>query len=168
MPARQNDQYANMLSAQVTLADGSVEGTEINLGISLGTGTGILIDQIDYYTVGAKQALADGKSYRVGFAVSAPANIDTMTIDNKSIVHFIREYRVDLGTAGNGVILEDPTSKQFFPPIIVAAPRIYLIGEADSSSGANAKVIRARMMYRYVDLKTQDYLEIAESFVLVG
>ena len=55
---------------------------------------------------------------------------------------------------------------QFFPPIIRASPRIFLGAETVGFAGAGT--FFARMYFRYIDLSTQEYLELAETGLVIG
>ena len=162
------DMYANMAAAKLTLTDGSIVGTQVELGISLGTKKGVLIDRIDYYLEDAKTALSDGKDVDVGWSTQAAASLSEIEIDNKSIIHYTSTIRKDFGTAANSIFFRSPEQYEFTPPIILAAPSIYLVGRLPASSGATGQVVRSRLSYRYIDLSTQEYLELAEAFILVG
>lgn len=166
MARTKNDVYANMATAQVTGADGSIVFAELLTGISIGQGIGILIDSVDYYYMSAKVLLADGKTAKLAWVTSNA--LTSISIDDRRIIHYNESGRVDHGTAGNSQIVVQPDTYDFSPPIIVAAPRLYLAVELPASSGATGEVFRARFRFRYVDLTDKEYLEIAETFILVG
>ena len=169
MPRPGEDKYANLANATVVeSAASTLTFIELLTGISLGQGMGMIIDQIDYYpgTGALEDLVAAGDFFETGWTTSN--TITTLGIDNKSVIHNMRMHsEVAIGTpasAGHPVTL--PKVYQFFPPIILAAPRIFL-GVVGSSMAA-AVTIRSRLYFRYVKLSAQEYLELAESFILVG
>jgi len=162
------DMYANMLAAKVIIADDTISGVEINLGISLGQKKGILIDRIDYFMNEALASMIADKGITAAWSISPPGSLSEIEIDNKSIIHYTRASRVDDGTPGNSVYNVEPYVYELTPPIILASPQIYFLSHATASSGSNGTYIRSRMSYRYIDISTQEYLELAESFLLVG
>lgn len=163
--ASQRDQYANIANASAAVEDGTINFTEILTGISLGQGKGIVIDQIDYsLSISTLQAM-DTDGDLVQFAWTASNSITTLELDQKSVIHKAQLNRVHAGTPANAIFIENPYIYQFFPPIIFASPRIYL---AAKGTGLTAGFVKSRLYFRYVDLSAQEYLEIAESFVLVG
>lgn len=166
MAKTRNDMYANMASASITLVDNSLEFTELVTGISLGQGTGILIDKIEYSLLTAEGALDDGKNIQIGWCTSNA--VTAMNLNDRRVLHRMLKERTDYGTAGNARISKDPDHFEFTPPIIVAAPRLYLAATASASSGANSLVLFSRFYFRYIDLTDKEYLEIAETFILVG
>lgn len=163
------DTYANVLNANITTAGTTVVNVEVNTGVSLGEGKGMLIDQIDYSYGGSVMGdfVTGGSSTYLytAWSVNSVAAAD-FSADNSRIFHLVEKGRYDMGTAGNAVIHTDPECYQFFPPMIIASPKIYIncVGSAAVSGG----VLSSRIYYRYVDLSSQEYLELAESFVLIG
>jgi len=160
-----NDKYANMAAVSMTLSAGALQFVELQTGISLGQGMGILIDEIDYYIeTGAKEDMgANGDS--IIMAWTASNSISDIPISDKSVIHQHQCQYFEQGTPANFAYVTEPSVYQFLPPMIVAAPRIYL---AAKSNAAVTGYLRSRLMYRFIKLTSQEYLEIAESFVLVG
>lgn len=165
MARRNNDKYANILSAEVTVAAGDTAFTEVNLGVSLGQGMGVLIDQIDYdVSVGALDDMqTDSDTLQLAWTTTNAD--DSLTITKKHVIDQFNLTYLGIGTPGNGEFIEKPWVRKFDPPIIVAAPKIYL---AVATGGVTAGGCYSRIYYRFIDLSAQEYLEIAESFILVG
>ena len=167
--ARSQDKFGNLASAEVVESGaGTLTFTELVTGISLGAGKGIIIDQIDYSVAVATRALMTTATDWIafGWCTSDAVTAATLNINNSRILHFARESRIDMGTAGSGVLVQDPRVYQFFPPLIFASPRIYLY--AMGSGLASPGTVRSRIYYRNIDLTDKEYLELAETFVLVG
>lgn len=161
------DRFANMASAKVVQsAANTLTFTELITGISLGTGVGMLIDQIDMIYTKETIALMTSDTDHVEAAWTVSDAPTVLGVNDRRIIDYQQISRHDLGTAGTGILLKQPNIRQFFPPIIVAAPRIYL---AMQSAGlASAGTLLSRMYFRYIDLTDKEYLEIAETFILVG
>jgi hypothetical protein len=164
------DKYANLLSSEVTTLGVTIQSTEIQTGVSLGEGQGIVIDEIDYF-LGAGvltdlEAGAAGDYMFVGLFTQVPTGANDFNPTNSRCIHVFKVIRSDFGVAANGLNVMMPIVFQFFPPMIVAAPRLYIacIASAAVSGGG----VSLRSFFRYVKLSTQEYLELAESFVLVG
>lgn len=166
---RGSDKYSNLMSARVDeVVTGDMNYQEILTGISLGAGVGLLIDQIDYtFAQGTINDLVlESDSVHMGWFTQntlAAFNIG----DNRQIHSESKYGPVTIGTnAGGWVPITTPDVYQFFPPMIVASPRLFL-GIQGLSLAAEA-VGWSRLYFRYIDLSSQEYLELAEAFVLVG
>lgn len=162
---RSQDRYANIAMVQVVESGAqALTYTELLTGVSLGAGIGILIDQIDYYFPPASLALlvADSDGIEVGWSVSnTPTTIDA---SDRAFIH-VAGLQVGLLTSG-GWLHRQPLSFQFFPPIIRASPRMYLAVEGFATGAAIT--CRSRLYFRYIDLSTQEYLELAETGLVLG
>lgn len=169
MAQRATDRFANIGSAHVLQSSANAETfTELTTGISLGQGIGILIDEIDYYinqpTVELLIALGD--ELIVGWTVSNASG--SIGVAQRRTIH-VMAYRkgaiIGVGASSQEIFVQ-PTVFQFFPPLIIAAPRIYL-AVASTSLGSAADV-NSRIFFRFTGLSAQEYLELAETFQLVG
>ena len=165
MMARNEDRFANILMAEVVESGANtLTFKEILTGISLGMGIGMIIDQIDYWpptNMGA-QLVATIDRIRMGFTVSD--SITELNADDRSIIHMVEFHSG--GAAAVPQIHTNPIPFQFFPPIIRASPRLFLAIEGESI--AAAVTAQARMYFRYIDLSTQEYLELAETGLVIG
>jgi len=163
------DRYTNYASASVTeSAVGTKTFTELVTGISLGQGIGMLIDEIDYQWSSAtiEDIVAVGDRVAVGWFTS---NADPgFTLDDRRLIHIHELFPEPIiGTpASGGSLISMPRIYQFFPPLIVAAPRLFL-GVVSNSLNAVA-IVQSRFMFRYINLTDKEYLELAETFILVG
>lgn len=163
------DRFSNIASGSVTESGANVlTFTELQTGIGLGQGIGMLIDQLDYYP--SDNALADlvaaGDSLNMGWTVNN--TVASINPDVSGVIHQCRlsvEPVIGSAASGGSPFLV-PMVFQFFPPMIIAAPRIYMAVQGNSLAAAS--VVRFRMYFRYLPLSAQDYLELAEAFVLVG
>ena len=165
MMARNEDRFANILMAQVVMsAANTITFKEILTGISLGMGIGMLIDQIDYHVPRATVAelLTTVDTLHIGFTVSD--GLVDLSADDRQVIH-MTELAQTLTTSGV-VQVVSPLSHQFFPPIIRAAPRLFLA--CNTAGFASAATVQARMYFRYIDLSTQEYLELAETGLVIG
>ena len=165
MMPRSQDRYANIIMAQVTQsAANAITFKEILTGVSLGSGVGILIDQIDYFIdqTALSLLLATADTLKIGWCVSD--SLTQLGFDDRSVIHAMG---VNTQFTTSGLAYEySPKVFQFFPPIIRASARLFLC--CASASLASAAVVESRMYFRYVDLSTQEYLELAESGLVIG
>ena len=166
---RRVDRFANFAQATVTESGANTETfSEVLTGISLGQGIGILVDQIDYYILPAMLELivASGDAFMFGWTTSS--GVGALGVDSRRTIHVAR---VSIGTvigtpASAGNLFVQPLSFKFDPPLIFAAPRIF--GVAVGSALASAGRMDSRLYFRYQPLSTQEYLELAETFLLVS
>jgi hypothetical protein len=160
------DIFANVLHVNVTMSAANTSTyTEITTGISLGSKVGILVDQIEYRPDVSviNEMTADGDNFSFMLATSSAAGYslgDSRVIDLKTL------YRHDMGVAASGQLIELPIVKYFNPAIILGTPRLFFFmtsaGLASAGSGS------ARVYFRYITLTSEQYLEIAETFINVG
>lgn len=166
--ARSDDRFANIASAEVsTTAADALTFTEVLTGISLGVGRGIIIDEVDYYPNVAmyRELDADADSFICGWTTSN-AVTDLSDVSDRRILHtFIAQGHL-IGTAATLNVYHTPAVFQFFPPIIVATPRLYLA--CDTVGFGATALLRSRLFFRFIDLSPQEYLEIAETFQLTS
>jgi len=168
--ARSIDKYANILTAKVATAGATDSSVEVQTGVSLGQGRGIIIDSIEYLvdsTVLADfVAGATGDLCLKGWFTTSPTAIGDYDYTNSRLIHMDTDIRIDIGTAGSGGIQKTSIVYQFFPPLIVAVPKLYFATRSTAAiDGGN---LHSRIYFRYVDLTAQEYLEIAETFVLTS
>lgn len=160
------DKYANILNARIIAGGNGAVSSEVATGVSLGEGKGMLIDQIDYFMENGMitdlVAAAVGEYYQMSWSVQS----DEFGYNNSRVIHQFDVVKWDDGTAGNSHIVKAPKVFQFFPPMIVASPKLFFNGLGSASIDGGA--VNARMYFRYVELSTQEYLELAEAFVLMS
>lgn len=164
----QTDRFANIASAEVTLSAANVLSfAEVLTGVSLGVGVGILIDEIDYTpdAVALQSLVANTDDIQMAWTTSTGVT-DLADPSDRRILHAMRLVPSIIGSVVSLTLYKIPWVHQFFPPIIIAAPRIHFAG--DSSGIATPPVYRSRLYYRYIELSTQEYLEIAETFQLTS
>lgn len=169
MAQRATDRFANLAHVQVVeSAAGTATYQELLTGISLGQGIGILIDQIEYFLGSGtiELLLAAGDEVSMGWTTSNAAG--SLGYDQRRTIH---QANINAGTivgtpASGAGIIAMPLVYQFFPPLIVAAPRIYLATLGISL--ASVVTVDSRLYFRYTSLSPQEYLELAETFQLVG
>lgn len=164
--AKRRDKYANIINAEVNAAGIVTATQEITTGVSLGEGKGMLIDQIDYFFASAMVisfiAAAGGDHYKNSWSVQS----DEFGYSNSRVIHQQDIVKWLEGTPANSHLTIWPKVYQFFPPMILASPKIFFNGTGSASIATGQ--IFSRMYFRYVDLSPQEYLELAESFVLMS
>ena len=165
---KREDRFANIASAQVVeSAANTLTYQEILTGVSLGSGVGLLIDSIQYapQQPGIEQLVATGDVLTMGWATSASANL--WLSDRRVIDVLMMLVEPPIGAAASaGSPLALPIKHEFTPPIIVATPRLFL--GVMGASLISAAIVDSRMFFRYQPLTPQEYLELAESTLLVG
>lgn len=158
-----------MLARVVMSAADTLTFQELNTGVSLGQNLGILIDEIDYYVTQPNIGLMSADSDRISIALTSDNTPSAIHSDDMSDRRIIDSYH--LGTRVVGAIvsqgfLEYPVRHQFFPPIIIASPQLYVGMETAGLASAGNAVVR--ILYRFIPLSAQDYLELAETFLLTS
>lgn len=167
MAKRAEDRFANLASAVVTLsAADTLTFTELQTGIGLGQGVGILIDMIDYEVSPAMLELMTASGDQVACGWSTSDAVTDVNVNERRVIDYTRISRHDHGTAASGEFVLQPQRKTFIPSLVIAAPRLYLFGF--SVGLASVGTIRSRIFFRYIDLTDKEYLELAETFILVG
>jgi len=167
MPRKNEDRFANMAALSVTESSaGTMTFAELQLGINFGQGIGILIDQLEYYFDAAtlEDIVLAGDQLEGGwFTTNLMTAFDVL---DKRQLHQVSVGLVAFGTPASANLTYQPTPFQFFPPLIQASPRVYL-GVLGTSLAA-AAILRSRLYFRFINLTDKEYLEIAETFILVG
>ncbi len=163
------DRFANLAALGVTESVvGTIEHAELLTGISIGAGIGILIDRIEFiFSVTTLAAInAVGDYIKAGWFTSKEAS-DFNFSDRRliSMVSLHPEPVTGTPASANSIFVQ-PLFVAFSPPLIIASPRLYL-GVLGGNLGVNASVV-SRMYFRYQPLTDKEYLELAETFVLVG
>lgn len=167
MARRPEDRYANIASATSTEdVAGTLKWAEIITGISLGQGVGLLVDQVDYiFDPGTlEDVIAAADVVQAGWSVSSTPG--SFSLNDRSIVHHMQVSQSLVGAVVSQSHFIQPFQHQFFPPIPLASPRIYFGVRGISLAGA-AQCI-SRLYFRYIELTDKEYLELAETFILVG
>ena len=169
---RPTDRYSNIASIGVTQsAANSITFAELLTGISLGQGIGMVIDQIDYYidTVLVDMILNTDR-IAVAWTVSSapPSLLLSSAVADSRIIHLATMAEPADGVANNSNTnpMIFPISFQFFPGLIVASPRLFFGIHSTGFTGNRSA--QSRLYFRYLDLTSQEYLELAEAFILVG
>lgn len=168
MTQQREDRFANVAAVRVTeTAANTLTFAEMLTGISLGQGVGMIIDQIDYSP--APSVLGDlvaaGDVIHMGITTSDDIN-DLSARSDRRILHQMALLALQVGTVVSLSVEKTPYVHQFFPPMIIAAPRVYLA--VVGTSLAAPAVVDIRIYFRYITLTPQQYLELAESFILTG
>lgn len=160
------DMYANVMNASVVTNGAAYVNTEIQTGASLQDKRGILIDEIDYTydpdMVVDLIAGGAGDYARAGWGVQE----DQQGYNNNRVIHEFFVHKWTEGTPASSSLIHAPFTFRFTPPLIVAAQKLYFT--TICSAAIAATTFFSRVYFRYVALKTEEYLEIAESFVLTS
>ncbi len=163
-----DDRFRNILAVEVVMSAANVETfVEVVTGVSIGQGLGMVIDAIDYYpSSGTLRELAASTDV-LHMAISTSDQITDFTdVSDRRLIDVVSLIGHAVGTPANTIVHEVPKHREFTPPMIVANPRMY--AAVDSVGSAAVGTVRFRMAYRFIKLSTQEYLEIAETFILTG
>jgi hypothetical protein len=168
--ARQQDRFANVAGVRMAgAANGALEYTQLLTGVSLGQGLGILIDRIEYDISSAENILDTDADYLMQGLSTSNGQSYTDLITNgqwndRRIIHHTQLRRGNIGTPATGLFTRYPVAFDFRVPMIVASPYIYAF---NANVGGNAALINfVKMYFRYLELTSQEYLEVAEAFIL--
>ena len=171
--ARAQDKYANILAKTITSAGATVVSEEVSTGISLAEGHGILIDQIDYIpAVGVYTdfiAAAASDNFSVSWSTQSFDASTDFEYTNSRLIHMLKMTKWQDAAPASSFVAYSPDGDQIFkfdPAIIVAAPKLYF--SCVGSAGISGGTFNSRIYFRYVKLQTQEYLELAETFVLLS
>lgn len=157
------DRFANVVSAKCVMsAINTITFVEMLTGISLGQGVGMLIDQIDYFPSRASVRELVAGTDHVDMGITTTDDMSVFDYQDRRIIHMMELASVGVATEPH----LSPYVFQFFPPLIIATPRLYL--GMDTTGAAAASTVQIRIYFRYIALTPQQYIELAEAFVLVG
>jgi hypothetical protein len=167
---RPDDRFANLAGKKIVeSAANTLTFGEVDFGIGLGSGVGLLIDQIDYYFDPASNAgvfVANLDAFRVGWCSRDTITTLADAYADPSVIHLSTMQQV-FTTSGLAYLMM-PLVHKFTPPIIVGTNRGKLYLAVQGVSAGGAVTIQSRIYFRYIPLKAQDYLELAEAFNLMG
>jgi len=169
MARAHEDRYTNLAAAVVVeSAASTITYIELLTGISLGQGIGMLIDQIDYHIDQGVFADLTGADDQLVYGWGTSNSPTSIGVEDRRFIHVARtQKRAVIGTAASAAELtHGPLVYQFFPAMIVANPRLYLAVQGISL--ASPATIGSRLYFRYIPLTDKEYLELAETFILVG
>ncbi|KKL28769.1 hypothetical protein LCGC14_2371810, partial [marine sediment metagenome] len=91
MARRPEDRYTNLAAISVVeVAAGTINFSELLTGISLGQGTGILIDQIDYEIGTGHTELPIGAGDEIHFGWATVNSLTATVITDRRILHHMK------------------------------------------------------------------------------
>jgi len=160
------DRFQNVLSGQVNMSAANVlTFLELNTGVSLGAKMGLVIDQIDYNPAGASWRQLDAATDEMYMALCTSSSVTDLTdmTDNR-LLDSVQIYGDTIGTAGTQLFYRNPLVTVFSPPLIHASPQLYFAMQ--TGGFASAGIVRMRLRFRFIKLSTEEYLELAEQFIL--
>jgi len=161
----QDDRFANILGATVQQGNANEEAfVEIQTGVSLAMGLGIVIDAIYYYPTSSaiSELVAANDTLTMGLFTTNNIS-DLQDPSDQRIIDFIKLKGVQVGSVVSLSIFKTPIIHSLSPPIILAAPRLFV--GMDGSGQGGAQQCAFRVHFRYAKLTTVEYLEIAETFI---
>lgn len=166
------DRFANVASIETIMSAANTR-TFVALATNMGflgrrdQALAMVIDEIQYSpnNNAISEMTADGDSIQMALTTSLdPTDFEDLT--DRRIIDFNMWFRQDFGTAASAQIVQIPSRKQFFPPIITAERTLYL---GMMSVGLATKVTgRVKILYRVETLTGAELVELSEVFRLTG
>lgn len=159
------DIYANVAALDVTESGANTyTQTKFAFPFSIMDKMGLLIQRLEYEFLSLGTVLAaSGQQIMAGITIAAISSLSDVA--NPALVDGMRLTRIDQGTAGSAVILNQPYIKDFsnLPGggILVAPNPLYLAIQGLSAAAAGR--VRCRMFYTYMELATDEYWQLVES-----
>lgn len=160
-----DDRFQNILAAEVVQPSAdALTFAQVNTGVSLGQGLGMVIDAMDFWPSSTviKELITNTDSLDLAWTTSDQIT-DLQDEADSRIIDVIRLVPAVAGTAGNVNVIQLPLHREYTPPRIMASTRLFLA--VDSNGFAAAGTIRSRLAFRFIKLSTAEYLEIAETFM---
>lgn len=166
MARTSKDKFANLMNAALVTNGVTVVSDEVATGVSIGEGKGLLVDQIDYFLDGT--IIADFIAAAAGEALRCTWSVQTgeFGYNNSRVLHEMDLTKWADAAPTSSSLDINPKVFQFFPPLIVAAPKLFF--NCEGAASITGGTVQTRLYFRYVDLTTQEYLELAESFTLMS
>lgn len=157
-----DDRFQNFLVFDITMSAANIlTFQQINTGVSLGQGLGIVIDEIRYVPTlpSMRELTAATDDLKVSLCTTDTVSDigdygDSRVLDNLTIVTAV---------TNTGPPFVMPFKHDFSPPLIIATPTLH-IGMATTGAAAASRC-RMRVSFRYIKLTAQEYLEVAETFL---
>ena len=166
--AQAKDVFPNLAAARTLLsAANTLTFTQVLTGVNLGAGVGMLIDKVQFYPDNASIGLMADDSDELMFAITTSNLLtDLTTMTDRRILLMKRILGNLVGVAANFEHYELPFEMSFTPPLIFASPQLFIAG--DSTGLAAPMTFDTRLYFRYITLTAQEYIELAEQFILLG
>jgi len=162
------DRFANQVGLQVTESSaGTLTFKEQLTGTGFSTGQGFLFDEIDYFIPNDTLKLVIGQNDLILMGITTSTGVtDLEDVTDSRIIHSAAHVAQVVGTAGTFFVHKQPDRNQFFPPLILGGQRFYLA--VQSASIASPATVRARVYWRFVDLKKETIAELVHNTLLQG
>jgi len=144
---------------------------KLETSISINQKVAWLVHKIDYYLAGVvTSAIFDtsADSWLGGLVVSNSLT-DLADQSNPAILDSMQIRRIDLGTAASGMFFLSPVTHEFsmLPGGGLLVPPAPLYGAVKGTSLGAASVMRLRIYYSPIDLKTDEYWQLLEMYRMI-
>lgn len=165
MASKSKDQYANIAAAlAVETAAGTASYARFNFPYSVTDKIAILISRIEYWFGNINQLNSSVDVCYAGL-VAANSIVDITNQADPAVVDSTRIYRLDMGAAASGLLINFPYIKEFSSlpgqGILVApSPLSAVVQSAGAGGVMNCWV---KLFYTYKELATDEYWELVES-----
>lgn len=161
------DKFANMaLMKVVESAANTLTFLKLETGISINQKVAWLLSRVEYFlgTYGAATFNGDGDSVACGLSVGN--SWTTPAMNEKAIVDIFSATRYDYGAAASGFVIKDPVIRDLstLPSGGLLVPPAPFYAFVKGVGLALPVTVYIRIYYTTIDLTTEDFWELAESF----
>ena len=166
------DRFASIASIQTVMSAPNVT-TFSSLATNMGflgrrdQALAMVIDEIQYSPSVAAIAEMTAVQDNIQMALcnaDTPTNLEDLT--DRRILDFWEITRADFGVAASAQLIEVPSRKQFFPPLITAERTLFL---GIASNGLTSPITGfCRILFRVETLTGAELVELSEVFRLTG
>lgn len=164
------DKYANIAALAV---DESVAGTvalsQINTGISIKDKLAWLINRIEWQPLSVNATQFNGTGDYLMYGICSAADYDPPAVPSygdPALIDYNRIMRKDIGTAATGWWKDDTQVKDFsnLPGGGMLVPAVGIYTFVKGSGLAGVAGVRGRMFFTILELGTEDYWELVQSY----
>ena len=164
--AVKKDEFANVIAYDLTLsAANTLTFSEIIIGLNIYDKVALVIHRFEFEPKEAalNEMTAAGDS--IAGALVSSNQISGLTPDNIEVIDRRKIFRLDMGTAGSGQILEQPITSDFseMPGGGLLVPPKPLYWAGDSTGLASAAGMILRLYFTIKQLSDAQYLELLET-----
>ncbi len=162
------DKYVNTVFGEaVESGINTLTFKEINMGMSLFDKKAMLVQRLSWYRW-PLQLIADGDKIQFGLCTSD--SFSAVTAEERSIIHLHTVALIDYGVAANCVRIDEPIDDDFTSlkgnGLLIAPKPLFVF--VKSQSAALVGVASVRIQFIFIDMKSDEYLELLESRQFFG
>lgn len=169
MPATKDEFVNQAYLSVVESAPNTLTFNKLETGISIHEKVGWVISRMDYtFPVAIANFAAEGDI--LFFGLSTSDAIVTIALNQAAVIDLNSFGRNDLGTAGTGLFIRQPITKDFsnLPGGGILVPPNPLFAYVQGAALTSPVTIKARMFYTVRELKLEDFWELVELRRMIG